>query len=44
MGLSGVCYGGSGEGSTLVELLGVDVGAAVGSTVGVSDGNRYGKI
>ena len=41
---SGVCFGGNGEGSPLVELLGVDGGAEIGSTIGMSYVNIDGKI
>ena len=39
-----VCFGGSGEGYTLLELLGVDGGAYIGSTIEMSDGNRYSNL
>ena len=44
MGSSGVCFGGSGEGYPLVELLDVYVGAEIGYTIGMTDGNIYGNI
>ena len=44
VGSYGVCFGGSGEISPLVELLGVDCRAEIGSTIGMSDGNRDDKI
>ena len=44
MGSSGVCFGGSGEVSLSVDLLGVYGGAEIGSTIGISYGNIYGKL
>ena len=44
MGYYGVCFGGSGERYPLVELLGVDCEADIGSFNGMADGNRYGKL
>ena len=41
---SGVCFGGSGEGSPMVELLGADGGVEIGSFNGMSYGNRYVKL
>ena len=38
------CFGGSGEGYPLLELLGVYCGSEIGSTMGMSDGIIYGKI
>ena len=38
------CFGGSGEGYPLLELLGVYCGSEIGSTIGMSDGIIYGKI
>ena len=35
---------GSGEGSSLVEVLVVDGGAKIGYTIRMSDGSIYGKI
>ena len=35
VGSSGVCFDGSGEGYTLVELLGADGGAEIGYSNGV---------
>ena len=40
----GVCFSGSGEGSPLIELLGVYGGSEIVSTIGTLNGNRYGKI
>ena len=44
MGSSGVFFGGSGEGYPLVELLGAYAGAEIGSSNGITDGNRDGKL
>ena len=44
MSYSDVYFGGSGEVSPLVELLGVDGGARIGSTIGMYDGNRDGNL
>ena len=44
VGSSGVCCGGSGELSTLVELFGADGGYDIGSTIGISYGNIYGNL
>ena len=44
MGSSSFYFGGSGDGSAMVELLGVYVEAEMVSTIGMSDGNIYGNI
>ena len=44
MGSSGVFFGGSGELSPMVELLGVYGRAEIGSSNGISDGNIYGNV
>ena len=44
MGSSSFYFGGSGDGSAMVELLGVYVEAEMVSTIGMSDGNIYGKF
>ena len=39
-----VCFGGSGEGSPLVEKFGVDVSVDIVSTITMSDGNIYSNL
>ena len=44
MGSYGVCFCGIREGYTLVDLLVVDGRYEIGSTIGMSYGNTYGKL
>ena len=39
-----IFFGGSGKGYPLVYLLGIDGVSEIVSTIGVSDGNIYGKL